>query len=484
MAPPEPAPAAGSPPPPDLGRLRIARGEAPRRRRGVSFSTVLLLALLCLGGWAYATGRLGVSSPAGKAPVVATARVAKPAGWTAPPSEVKGNGYVIARRRAALSTVLPGRLVELHAEEGQEVKEGQVVARIQHDDYDAQLVSAKRDTAVAEARLAEAGKSLAAARLDADRLAKDVVVFETMVRHDEAEATRAVQERDRKAPLVRQGIVTPDELDRLEAQVRTTAAAVEAAKGKVAAAESSRVAWGGEIAKREAALETVRAEVARAKTLETQAEVQVEKTNVRAPFDGVVVHKDAEVGEVVAATGAGGNSRGSVVTIVDPKTFEVQVEMAETRIGSIQAGDAARVKLDFEGAEAKGYPGKVRQVWPTADRQKATVEIRIVFLERPPVLKPEMGATVAFLARAGAPSEPSKAPEPVLLSKRAVATRDGKPAALVLLGDAVKVVRLRLGSERGDAVEVLEGLVGGETVVLDPAASLSDGDVVRTKEGG
>src|SRR5262245_41123266 len=202
MPPPSPAPSAGSPPPPDLGRLRIARGEAPRRRRGVSLSTLLLLALLAAGGWAYATGRIG-SSPEGKAPVVAVARIAKPAGWAPPPSEVKGNGYVIARRRAALSTVLPGRLVELHAEAGMAGEERQVVARIQHDDYDAQLLSARRDTAVAQARMTEAQKSLAAARLDSDRLGKDISVLQTMVVHEEAEASRAVKERDRKAPLVK-----------------------------------------------------------------------------------------------------------------------------------------------------------------------------------------------------------------------------------------------------------------------------------------
>jgi RND family efflux transporter MFP subunit len=444
------------------------------------------VALLLAGGWAYATGRLSLpgSPAAGKAPLVETARVAKPAGWAPPPSEVKGNGYVIARRRAALSTVLPGRLVELHAEEGQEVRENEVVARIQHDDYDAQLLSAKRDTAVAKARLAEAEKSLAAARLDADRLAKDIAVLETLVTQARAEADRAVKERDRKEPLVKEGVVTPDEMDRLQAAVRSTAAALEAARGKVESARASQAAWQGEIAKREAGVATSRAEVERAQTLETQAEVLVEKTNVRAPFDGLVVHKDAEVGEVVAATGAGPNSRGSVVTIVDPKTFEVQVEMAETRIGSIAAGDAARIKLDFEGGESKGYAGRVRQVWPTADRQKATVEIRVEFLERPPVLKPEMGATVAFLPRGPARPEPAAAAEPVRVPKRAVATRDGRPAALVVVGDRVKVVPLRVGPERGTTVEVIEGLVGGETVVLDPPASLSDGDVVRTKEGG
>ena len=106
MPPSEPAPAAGSPTPPDLGRLRISRGEASRPRRGVSLSTLLLLALLAAGGWAYATGRLGVSSPAGAAPAVSVARIAKPAGWTPPPSEVKGNGYGREARRQM--TVLPG----------------------------------------------------------------------------------------------------------------------------------------------------------------------------------------------------------------------------------------------------------------------------------------------------------------------------------------------------------------------------------------
>src|SRR5204863_9629531 len=122
---------------------------------------------------------------------------------------------------------------------------------------------------------------------------------------------------------------------------------------------------------------TADAEISKATEAERQAEILVEKTYVRAPFAGVVVHKDAEVGEVVAATGAGGNSRGSVATIIDPTTLEVQVELAETRLGSIAEGDLARVRLDADGPGGPAYPARVRQVWPTADRQKATVELRV-----------------------------------------------------------------------------------------------------------
>jgi RND family efflux transporter MFP subunit len=196
---------------------------------------------------------------------------------------------------------------------------------------------------------------------------------------------------------------------------------------------------------------------------------------VRAPFDGLVVHKDAEIGEVVAATGAGGNSRGSVATIVDLKTLEVQVELSETRLGTIAQGDETRIVLD--AAPDQAWRGRVRQVWPTADRQKATVELRIEFLEWPPIVKPEMGARVTFLGKdaGGARTAPSKAKVP----RRAVATVGQATAVFVVSAGRVRRVEVVLGAEAAGLVDVERGLVGGEQVVLDPPASLADGAAVR-----
>jgi RND family efflux transporter MFP subunit len=473
-----PEASASSPHAPDLGRLRIEREAAGARRRSVWPWAVVVL-LLGAGAWAFATGRFA-ATPASRGRAVEVARVPARPGSVPASGEVKANGYVIARRRAALSTVLSGRLVEVNVEEGARVEKDFVVARIQHDDVDAQVESARKAVAVASARRAELQKSLEASRLDGERLDRDNAVLADLVRQAEAEARRAAAEAERKTSLHEKGLVSDDEWDRAKAADAAAAAAVDAAKSKVAAGAASRTAWDAEIGRRNAAIATADAEVAKAQQAKAEADILLEKTYVRAPFAGLVVHKDAELGEVVAATGAGGNSRGSVATIVDPDTLEAQVEMNETRLGTIAAGDRARIRIDAEGPGAPGYEARVRQVWPTADRNKATVEIRVEFVEKPHVVKVEMGVTVTFLAKA-APAEAGKEPEPLRVPRRAVVARGGRPAVAVVDGGKARWVEVATGPEKDGEVAVTSGLAGGETVVLDPPADLADGETVQPK---
>jgi RND family efflux transporter MFP subunit len=434
----------------------------------------VILLLLGGGAWAYMTGRITVQQEPGL-PEAQTALVLPPGAATARPGEVTGNGYVIARRRAALSTVLSGRLVEVNVEEGNVVKAGQVVARIQHDDIDSQLADARQEVLVSDARIQELQQSLRQSQLELERLRADIAVLRENVKQASAERDRARSDRDRNEALYRQRIIGDDRWSALEAAAASADAALAAAERRVTTGLAAETAWTAEIARREAALATSRAQAQRAAESVKQAEILLEKTYVRAPFDGVVVHKDAEVGEVVAATGAGGNSRGSVATIVDPETLEVQVELAETRLGAITEGDSTRIVLD--AAPDTGYPGRVRQVWPTADRQKATVEMRIEFLERPPILKPEMGARVTFLAKDAPKAE---GPERPRVPRRAVVTRDGATVVFVLSGGVARRTAVRTAGESGGFLDVESGLSGGETVILDPAPDLVDGAKVRT----
>ena len=466
---------------PDLSRLRIQRADAPVVvRRGAKAPWVLLaLALLGFCGWAYSTGRLDLTSGP-SLPLVATAVVTPPGGVVAAPGAVEGNGYVYARRRAALSTVLSGRLVEVNVEEGTKVEAGQVVARIQHDDFDASLASAKRDVAVARAKKDELEHSLSQSRLELDRLKGDNAVLDDLVRQAEAESDRATSDLARNEDLYKRRVIEQGRYDALKAQAAAAAAVLAASKSKVLAGHSALLAWEGEIARRDSMIRTADAEIARASEAEHSAVILLEKTYVRAPWAGIVVHKDAEVGEVVAATGAGGNSRGSVATIIDPDTLEVQVELSEQRVGRIKEGDAARITLDSD--PSKAYAGKVRQVWPTADRQKATVEMRVEFVERPAKLKPELGARVTFLA--GDAPAPAAAPTKPRVPRRALVTVDGKTFAFVVSAGAVRRVEVVVAGPAGSSADadVEKGLVGGEVVVLDPSAALKDGDRVRTQE--
>lgn len=475
-------PAAGHPPAtggPDLSRLKIARdeGPAPRRRRRWPWVVVVLL-LAGAAGLAYQQGWVRFESPV-RALVVTVAKVERPGGAAAVTGQVTGNGYVIARQKAALSTVLSGRLVEVNVEEGMTVKKDQPVARIQHDDYDAAVVQAKKDVAVAEGKVAEQEKSLAASRLDLDRLHGENAVLADLVTQAEAEAERAGQDLERNRDLHEKKLIEDGVWDRLRSTKAAADAALSAARGRVAAGASAETAWKGEIARREAALATARKEVERFTAAQTLAEIALEKTYVRAPFDGIVIHKDAEVGEVVSSTGASGNSRGSVATIVNVETLEAQVELAETRLGTIREGDPTVMVLDAD-RDLTEWPGRVRQVWPTADRQKATVEMRVEFLKKPPILKPEMGVRVTFLPRGAEAKEPvSKA---IRVSKRAVVAADGKTSVFTVSGGVARKVAVEVGPEANGTVEVRSGLSGGEWVVLDPPAGLVDGRKVETKE--
>jgi RND family efflux transporter MFP subunit len=458
----------------DLSRLRIerARGGSRGRSRGLLW-TLLVLAVLGALGWAFRDRFAGIVPGGGRPPGMETAVVRR----TGPPeaNEVTANGYVVARRQAALSTVLSGRLVEVNVEEGDEVEPNAVVARIQHDDYDAALVAAQQATAVARARRAELERSLDASRLDAERLEGDNAVLGDLVAQAGATAERAARDVERNRPLVEKGVLDRGTWDRLLSEAKAADAALAAARARVEAGEASERAWEGEIARRQAAVATADAEIRSAEQAEAEARILVEKTFVRAPFKGVVVHKDAEVGEVVAATGFGGNSRGSVATIVDPETLEVQVELSETRSATVEEGTPAEIRL--EASPERAWPGRVRQVWPTADRQKGTVEVRVVFVERPQALKPEMGVRLTFRPERKPDAETPR----VFAPRRAVVRRDGRDLVFVVSGGRAVRREVRTGEAKGAEVEVVAGLSGGERVVLDPG-DLEEGVEVR-REG-
>jgi RND family efflux transporter MFP subunit len=408
---------------------------------------------------------------------VGVVRVPRPGEAAPVRGETVGNGYVVARPKAALSTVLSGRLVEMNVEEGSEVKAGDVVARIQHDDFDAALAQARKDVEVALAREAEAKQSLAASRLDLERLKGENDVLDELVRQAQVELDRATREAERHRDLFERRVVDENTWDRVRAAAETARAAVLAAKQRVTAGAAAETAWGGEIARREAAVATVAAEVERLRQAEKVAEITLEKTFVRAPFDGIVIHKDAELGEVVAATGFGGNSRGSVATIVNAATLEAQVELSETRFGTIEEGDPARITLD--SMPGKSFPGRVRKILPAADRQKATIEIRTEFVERPPGLKPDMGLRVAFLPKGAAPAA---GPTKIRVPARAVLGAEGARHVLTVEAGVVRRVPVVVGPAVEGFVEVASGLSGGESVVVDPPADLQEGARVATKE--
>jgi RND family efflux transporter MFP subunit len=347
-------------------------------------------------------------------PEVETARAAVAQMGTASAGSpvLTASGYVVARRKAVVSAKIQGRLSELRVEEGSQVREGEVIARLESADYEASVQRARAAVQRAEADLAENQRQL---RLTAE-LAKDKVLSQ-------------------------------DQLDATQSRVRIAEAAVAQARAELS--------WN---------------------------QAQLQNTLIKAPFAGIVVKKMAEVGESVAPIPPGVNlstSSGAVVALADLATLEVEADVSESNVAKLEADQPAEVTV--EAFPDRHYKAVLRQVIPTADRTKATVQVKVTILDKDKDLKPEMSAKVTFL-EPEAKAEASAAPAVVLtVPKEAVATRDGKSVVFEVREGKVRVRPVTTGSERQGQLVVKEGLAGGETLVMRPPETLEDGDAVRIK---
>ena len=222
----------------------------------------------------------------------------------------------------------------------------------------------------------------------------------------------------------------------------------------------------------------VEAQLASARAQVDLAAANLENTRIRAPFDGTVLRKDAEIGEMVAPSSAGGGlTRTAIATIADLATLEVEVDVNEAYIAQIRNGQSTRITLD--AYPDTSFAGRVRQVVPTADRQKATVQVKVSILDRDPRILPEMGAKVLFSREGEAPV--AAAPRRVRVPANAVGGAADSPVVWVVHDDRVTRVPVELGPAQENVVEVRKGLEGGEQVVVDPPADLKDGMKVRPK---
>jgi multidrug efflux pump subunit AcrA (membrane-fusion protein) len=276
-------------------------------------------------------------------------------------------------------------------------------------------------------------------------------------------------------------------LVRAEASVDQAAALVNAAE---------KTAEAGRARARIAAADVLVAAAQRdaAKASRDQAAATLKKTEVRAPFAGIVVLKDAEVGEVVSPNVQGGsNARGSVATMVDFASLEVQCDVPETSLAAVDPTGRATIFLD--AWPQSPYPGQVSRIWPTANRTKATIEVRVRFDRPDERLRPEMGVRVVFAppgelsgpkhGDAAGPAGPAAEPEgpppipPIIVPIEARVRVDGKLGVFVVERDAARFVAARFGDAKSGQVAVEEGLEGGEQVIVDAPSPLDDGDRVQ-----
>ena len=435
------------PPGGDLTRLRIDR-DAPPRRPWLLWSVV---AVVCAAGVAaypsargYMTERRAPEVEVAHATQVITAHGGPPA-----LPVLVASGYIVARRSSDVGVKTGGRISVLRFEEGTRVRKGEVIAEIEHADIEAQLEAARRAVAEAEATLAQASASL--------------------------EEDRRNLERQRQ--LMKDGITTTQSLTGAEA---------------AAAVSEARVRLG------DAGIASARARV-------KVAEEALENTNVRAPFDGVVIKKRAEVGETVSPFGVQGQSSregGAIATIADLAELEVQTEVSENGVAKLTPAMPAEVKL--QAYPDQQYRGRLRQIFPSADRAKSIVEVRVTILDADVHVKPEMTASVTFEekpagqpredARSGAAGSPSErreraaaasggvpSPPIVLVPKRALTEVAGQPHVWVVTNRTATRRPVTLGPERLDQVEVRSGVAAGDTVILNPPSTLTDRAMVRVK---
>ena len=397
---------------PSLSDLRIADHAryGGSGRSWVWGLAIVLLALCAAGAWWW------LRAP--RAALVKVAVVAEAAGAASggPPAVLNASGYVTARRRATVSSKLTGKVVEVNVEEGMAVRQGQVLARL--DD-----TTPRRYLELAEAELAAARRQAA----------------ETEVRLKDAHLTLT-----RARALVKDGIGNQADLDKAQTEVGAFDARLALTREQVLVAER---------------------QVAVRRT-------DVDDTVIRAPFSGVAISKDAQPGEMVSPVSAGGGfTRTGISTLVDMSSLEIEVDVNESYINRVTPGQ--RVDATLDAYPDWRIPAHVIAVVPTADRQKATVLVRIGFEKLDPRILPDMGVKVAFL---GAPAPAGIATQPRLrVPRAAVRTDQGQSIVFVVSGDHVERRAIRAGDAVGDAIEVTSGLAAGERVVIDGPADLADG---------
>ena len=343
-------------------------------------------------------------------------------------AELTASGYVVAQRRAAVASKATGRLLELRVREGSVVKAGDLIARLDASDVRAAIVAAQAGQRQSEAAVRQAEASLRQARIEqADAAAN--------LRRNEA--------------LVARGFVSPQALDTL----RTRAEGAQAAVGTA-----------------QAAVSTAQVAVAQAAAQVGVQRVNADYTEIRAPFDGVVLVKNANVGDIITPFSSAAGTQGAVVTMADMSTLEVEADVSESNLAKAAIGKPVEITLD--ALPDTRFRGSVVGIVPTVDRAKATVMTKIRFDKLDPRILPEMSAKVTILSQAASDADQ----QPVLaVNPRAIVERDGRKLVWRLKDDTVEAVDVVPGRSIGDNVEVAGALKSGERLVLSPPDKLQAG---------
>jgi HlyD family secretion protein len=397
--------------PPDLTKLRIDRSAAPvvsrRRRRWLWWGGILLVAAVA-GGWFALQPR--------------TVTVLTTSVVTTYPSQqfvlLNATGYVVAQRKAAISSKATGRLEWLGVAEGSRVKAGDIIARIDARDVVAQGEGAQANVKAAKAALEQAL----------------------------AEERDAVAQLKRSQDLLARGFVSAAAVDAAKARAEKATAGVANARATIGVTEASS----------------------------RNAQVSVDYTVIRAPFDGVILSKSANVGDLVTPFSNAADSKGAVVSMADMSTLEVEADVAESSLSKIAVGQPAEILLD--ALPDSRFRGRISRIVPTVDRAKATVMTKVKFDVIDPRILPEMSAKVSFLSQDV--TDEQQRPM-VAVATDAVVQRDGRAVVFVIKDGVATAVPVTTGRKVGDLTGIAGDVKSGDKVVQKPAENLASGALVK-----
>ncbi len=404
----------------DLSKLRINRDDDSNPNQANSKNKTLIFAGLLVVGFIFVIYLFTSNSTSTPSLQVVTVSTIYPSQADA---ILTASGYVVAQTQAAIASKGTGRLEYLYVEEGDEVNEGDIIARLEHDDVDAELQRARADLEVSKA----------------------------ILRQREADQHEAKLNHERQKDLLSRGLISKSEYDIAEARFKSADAGVAAGKAQVDLSKAAVVS----------------------------AQVNVDNTKIRAPFSGTVLTKNADIGEMVAPFAASSNSRSAVVTLADMSSLEVEADVSESNIQRVRAGQSCEIILD--AFPEIRYPGYVHKIVPTADRAKATVLTKIRFEKLDEKVLPEMSAKVNFFSKSLEGSDESLQPF-TAIPKKAILKRNGMDVVFLVRGGSVTETPVSTGRAFGGQIEILSGVSNGDKVVLNPSEDLKSGMMINIEE--
>lgn len=404
-------------PEPDINKLKIDKTQkltGPSRRKKKPFFIALAIALLFILSFLYVAG---IIAPATTIDVTTVAQIYPSQSL----SVLNASGYIVAERKAAVASKITGRLVALMVEEGSKVKKGQIIARMESDDV-------------------TAAKNQAAANL-----------VNALAALEQAKTDRNIARREnfRYQGLGADGSVSQSDWDAINTRYKRSEEGVKVAEANVLALK--------------AALEGAKA--------------GLDYTLIRAPFDAVVLTKNADIGDIVTPFAAVATAKAAVVTIADMNSLQVEVDVSETNIVGIRVGQACDIQLD--ALPAIRFRGEVYTIVPTVDRTKATVLVKVRFLDKDPRMLPDMSAKVSFLSRNLKTEE--RKPR-LAVNGSALVGKTDQTRVFVLQGNHVQETSVQTGVKLGDMIEIISGLKSGDRVVINPPKGMKNGTKIKIAE--